>query len=302
MAANLRTAEVGDMDKYVPWFAPDDELAAAVALRKNYYAEKPEKILHESSENHEALFAAAMQLLELQADYLSEHHPDKYLLARTADSTRVITNKVTNDTYHINAEESNLHPLAISGLLGQEDICLVEETNDERHILAAGFVATPTDWELTKLAGKDMDQIHLGFDGYEERLKKVVDDTLRHLPEFPAMKYRNNEFLDYAPTLALFPDEKVKVDASTISNPGNEITLRSERETLIRLPASEANPDKKRLVFTIKPHVLTLSEATRRMGDRKLKKLVEAIQKNTVLHRNEELADIALRYLTDYRL
>jgi hypothetical protein len=301
MAANLRPAVVGETDSYVPWFAPDSELLQAVTLRKYAYHTDPDRILRTGDANQHALRAAASQLLELQANYLVSHYPESYSIKDSSKLGRYIINKITSDVFVLDAGQSPLHPLAISGLLGQEDLCLVEQTDDGRHVLVAGFVATPTDWELAKLIGKDMDQIHFGFASYQERLKKVVDDTLTELPGFPVMKYRNNLFSDYVPTLAIFSDGVIKVDANSVTDPGQEISLRSERETLIRLPSTNTDSDdKKRFVFTIKPHVLTLSEATQILSNDKLKKLVEAFQKNTVLNRNEQLAEIALGYLEDY--
>lgn len=292
LAANLRTAAVEDEEPFVPWFAPDDELQKTVALRKRIYDTNPDRVFHGGKSNQQALRVAAAQLLELQADYLAGHFPESYAIETTTKLGRCVINKVTDDRFQLETTTSDLHPLVASGLLGQEDICMVKQSDDGRHIFTAGFVATPTDWELTKFIGKDMDEVHLRFPSYPERLKKVVDDTLTELPEFPAMKYRNNMFLYKNPQLNDAPGTQPDINPYDITDPGSQVFIRTERETLIRLPSQDGNPGD--IVFTIKPQVFPLE--TIRTSSRR-EKLVAAIRTNTVLQHDELLAGIALGYL-----
>lgn len=291
MTANLQNGIVGDEAK--PWFAPDEELVPAVKLRKQYYAKVPQRILQSTKINRQEVRNAASQLLELQSEYLTTAYPDIYSIENLGTVGRVIINKATTDQFRLD-DTRYTHPLAISGLLGQEDICIVEQTPDERQLLVAGFVATPTDWELGKLISKDMDQIHARFPGYMERLKAVVDSTMANLPEYPHMKYRNNLFLHATADLALFPPQP-EVNLVSIEDPGNQIFIRTERETLTRLPANEKYPENGRYsIFTIKPHVYSLSSVAK---TDKRSKLIAALEKNDTLKAEGDLAKLALAYL-----
>lgn len=291
MTANLQNGIVGDGAR--PWFAPDSELVPSIKLRKQYYAKVPQRILQSGHSNRRQIRDAASQLLDLQSEYLATTYPDIYSIENLATVGRIIINKATDDRFQLD-DNRYTHPLAISGLLSQEDICIVEQTPDNRQLLAAGFVAAPTDWELSKLLGKDMDQIHARFPGYADRLKAVVDSTMANLPEFPHMKYRNNLFLHATSDLALFPPQH-ESDTSAITDPGNQIFVRTERETLTRLPATEKYPNNNRYsIFTIKPHVYPLSSV---INTSRRDKLVDALEKNNTLKATGHLAQLALSYL-----
>lgn len=272
--------------RFLPWFWPDNELAESIDLRRKEFIRNPDSVLRIGET---AVQTAASRLLVLQADYLAYQYPDAY----TLENSHVI-NKITDERFSLNTDNSSLDALAISGLLGQEDICMVEQQDDERHIMAAGFVASPTDWDLPKFIGLGMDQVHAKVAGYSDRLKATVDRSLISLPEFPERQFaRNNIFLEQNSALAIFPSSKPQLDPATISDPGNEIYLRTERETLTRLPSE----NRRFIVFTIKPHVYRLADvaANNRHHD-----LADAIVTNKVLRRNEALALTALDYLLSF--
>lgn len=278
---------------FEPWFMPDDELAQAVAIRKEAFANDPDKILQINGDS-QTVYEAASQFLKLQVDELTSQYPELY-----AREGQLIVNKVTGDRF----DPSDQHPLAISGLLGQEDICMVERAEDGRQVMVAAFVASPTDWTLSKLVGKDMDQIHKDVRGYFETvegsnrpLKWVVDKTLDGLPDFSERQVtRNNVFLVFSPSYALVPGHFSETVPDSTDDPGSQIFLRSEYETLTRLPSTEEFPNgDKYIFFTIKPHTYPLSLVAEVRRD----DMAEAMLTNMKLRRSEALAKLVISYLT----
>lgn len=293
-AANMRrvtdptNTEHGE--RFVPWFTPDDELAQAVAIRKAAYYDNPDRVLNTGDDDPDVR-NVAQQLLELQVDYLVQHYPAIYELI---DGTK-IHNKITGDVYNITPDASTLHPLAIVGLLGQEDVCIVQEQDDGSHIMVAGFLASPTGWDLADFVGLNMDEIHENVDGYEEKLKATVDKSLSTLPEFPERQFaRNNTFLGLNPLLGLVPDQMPDIDENSITDAESQIIFRSEYETLTRLPSTDKYPDGNQyIIFTIEPRVYSLQTMKAERGD----DLARAIETNRVLGRKAVVAQEAIKYL-----
>ncbi len=306
-AANMRRItppheKPAEGERFVSWFAPDNELADAVTLRKEIFLADQERILYVGKKKNRAkIRAASQQLLELQATYLVEHFPEQYGFEDDPEFGRLIINKTTGDTFCVHPTKDDWHPLAICGLLGQEDICVVEQQDDGRQVLVAGFLATPTNWNLSNFVNEDMDKIHHHVAGYDKpvdgsrvRLKDTIDRTLISLPEYPIRQTeRNNIFTDNEPALAHDPATFIP-QPRTINDPGSQIFMRSERETLTRLPSTDAYPLGNRfIIFTIKPHVFPLSEVANERHD----ELTAALQTNKVLQERKKLAKKALRYL-----
>lgn len=254
--------------RFVPWLWPDDDLNHSVNIRQRAFLDGQDRIL-KTADDDPVIRAASQQLLWIQAQYLSEHFPEKYSIEQNRRFGKVIINKANEnkiDMFSLLPEKDDWHPLAISGLLGQEDICIVRRKKSGRQILAAGFLASPTNWNLSNFMNADMDTIHQQVDGYNKpngsrykyRLKDTVDKMLESLGEYPnGIICRNNQFIEYIPTLAREPNDNQEFKKGKVSkNPGDQIFLRTERETLTRLPA----PYDDFTVFTIKPHVFRMSD------------------------------------------
>lgn len=257
--------------RFVPWFWPDDELAQSVKIRQAAFMNNPDGVLNTNNENH-AVREAAGQLLWLQSRYLAEHFPEKYTLEKTRKFGWVVINRSTDDQFSLRPKHNEAHPLAISGMLSQEDICIVRQKKNGRHILAAGFLASPTNWSLASFMNADMDAVHRHVKGYHKpavigrdfRLKDTVDKTLENLREYPNnIITRNNQFIEYSPLLSLEPGVDKQFDKERVMEDlGNRVFLRTERETLTRLPA----PYDEFTIFTIKPHVYRLADVREHRG------------------------------------
>lgn len=267
-----RPGEQVEGRRFVPWFWPDGELAASVKLRKEAFLKNPDHVLA-TTDDDPVVRAASQQLLWLQGNYLAEQYPEKYTIEDQRKFGRVIINKITDDQFSLRPEAGDWHPLAISGLLSQEDICVVQRKKAGKHALIAGFLATPTNWNLSSFMDADMDKIHRQVKGYHKpisegrtyRLKDTVDKVLEGLQPYPlGGMARNNQFAMHDDRLALELRDAKPFDADRVSqDPLNNLVLRSERETLVRLPA----PYDDFTIFTIKPNVFDLSDVARERGD-----------------------------------
>jgi hypothetical protein len=278
--------------RFVPWFWPDEELGPVVELRKKSFLKNPDHVLA-TSDDDPIVRSATQQLLWLQGNYLAENFPDKYTIETHRKVGRTIVNKVTDDQFSLRPEADDWHPLAISGLLGQEDICVVKRKKAGKHVLVAGFLATPTNWNLSAFMGEDMDGIHHQVKGYHKplsaertyRLKETVDKVLESLRPYPdGGMARNNQFVMHDDRLALELGSSRPFNPEKVSkNPIDNLVLRSERESLVRLPA----PYDDFTIFTIKPNVFSLRDVARERGS----DFARAIVANCIVREGLQSAD-----------
>ena len=134
-----------------------------------------------------------------------------------------------------------------------EDMCLLARRGDEDiYRLIGAAVAFPTDWQPAKKMGLPLAAMHQPIDNYAEQLASPVDRFMAKLK--PGGIYgRCNWFV--APTDALRwvaePAEQA-FGHVTPDNAGETLYVRSERQTLRRLPETGA------ILFTIGVHVAPL--------------------------------------------
>lgn len=134
-----------------------------------------------------------------------------------------------------------------------EDMCLLTRREDEEvYRLIGAAVAFPTDWQPASKLGLPMNALHKPIHGYEEQLASGVDRFMAKLKS-GAIYGRCNWFV--APTDALRwvgePPEQAFAHV-TADNAGETLFVRSERQTLRRLPQTQA------ILFTIGVHVAPL--------------------------------------------
>jgi len=145
-----------------------------------------------------------------------------------------------------------------SALSVWEDMCLLTRLPDEDiYRLIGAAVAFPTDWHPADKMGLPMTALHAPIDGYEEQLSAPVDRFMAKLK--PGAIYgRCNWFI--APTgrprwIADAPPEQA-FGHVTAENAGETLFIRSERQTLRRLPQTGA------ILFTIGIYVSPLKDLT----------------------------------------
>ncbi len=137
-----------------------------------------------------------------------------------------------------------------------EDMCLLTKRDDEDiYRLIGAAVAWPTDWHPHEKMGLPMTALHAPIEGYEEQLSAPVDRFMAKL-KAGAIYGRCNWFV--APTgekrwIAEGPPEETFAHV-TPENAGETLFIRSERQTLRRLPQTGA------ILFTIGIYVSPLGQ------------------------------------------
>lgn len=144
------------------------------------------------------------------------------------------------------------HPLIAAGRMVQEDLCLMVRRDGGWHLDAA-VLCFPTLWLLADKLGRDNAAVHAPVPYFAEELLARVDgffDRLR--PSTPV--WRRNFSLMPGPLLCLAAREfDPPLTSLALADDGSPLWLRSERQTLRRLPESDA------ILFTIKVQIAPAS-------------------------------------------
>ena len=223
------------------WIELDGDFAAHLAAKRGLLATR-----------HDAVFAArpeadgpADELLALLADHLPLHHPGHF--RRAGES---LANLVTGEIWDV--ARPTLHALDLCGRLVQEDFCLLRR-DGERHVLVGASLCAPARWQLADKMGRALIEIHAPVAGYDATLARPVGRFLDQLKPRRLVWRLNWEIVD---SPARFQPVAVPAAAPIIAAAaGERLWLRVERQTLRKLPHSEA------VVFTIRTHITRLDRA-----------------------------------------
>ncbi len=179
------------------------------------------------AERHDEVFvalpgveAAGAEVLAAVREWLAAHRPDVALPL----------------------DPPGLHPLEAAGRLVQEDLCLMVDRNGASHLDAA-CLCFPSHWRLAEKIGRPADAIHGPVPRYAEELSARVDRYLARLRP-GVIGVRRNWSVHDAPDL-FAPDPPVGAVPLGVDEVAEGLWLRSERQTLRRLPATGA------VLFTI---------------------------------------------------
>lgn len=140
------------------------------------------------------------------------------------------------------------HPLIAAGRLVQEDLCLMIHRDGAWH-LDAGVLCFPTLWQLHDRLGLATPRVHERVAHYDE-IETKVDHFFDRLPADRVVWRRNVSVKPY-PHLHV-PTIKTEMTAGRhrIADDGSPYWIRSERQTLRRLPGLDA------IVFAIRIQVV----------------------------------------------
>lgn len=119
-----------------------------------------------------------------------------------------------------------------------DDLCVLLPEG-ESYALKAGALAFPTDWRLADKLGKPLIEIHAPIHGYAEKLAEGVEHFFQTL-EAGRVFERANWFVIDEDVLRHLPErsDAERFAHVTAANAGETLFVRSERQTLRRLPAS----------------------------------------------------------------
>lgn len=189
--------------------------------------------------------AAREEALDLVVTALTTHHPDWF-----SREGVVLRNHLIGESWGRGA----IDPLELAGRLVQEDLCLIQNSEDGPAFTAA-VLCFPSRWRLMDKIGKPLSAVHGPVPLYADRLARPVDRFMRHLRPGHIASRLNWSLLDDP---ALYqPGGKWRVDGGsdiTPENAGCRVFLRVERQTLRRLPVTGA------VLFGIRVHVYPLDQ------------------------------------------
>jgi len=191
--------------------------------------------------------ARAETLAEI-AGHLATQHPNWF--ARHGTTLR---NRLTDEDWDLASPWCD--PLELAGRLVQEDLCIIQH-DDAAPVLTAAVLCFPSRWRLAEKLGRPLAAVHGPVPFYAERLARPVDRFMRHVKPGHIAARLNWSVLDDA---TLFqPGGKWREAhnrAVTAANAGETLFLRVERQTLRRLPRTDA------VLFGIRVHVYKLAAA-----------------------------------------
>lgn len=150
-----------------------------------------------------------------------------------------------------------------------EDLCVLQADSEEGpYCLTAAALAFPTDWRLEDKLGQPLLGIHAPIHGYAEQLASGVDHFFRTL-KAGQIWGRANWFVVANDNWRYMPDDAPETRFAHVSadNAGETLFVRCERQTLRRLPQTNA------VLFTIGIAV----EPLKRISTANLRRVADAI-------------------------
>jgi dimethylamine monooxygenase subunit A len=190
--------------------------------------------------------AAQQEVLDLLLEHLTQHFPTYFQRSAEAIINR-LTQEIWYPTDFVGA------PLDLAGRLVQEDLCLMLP-GEEGYVLGAASLSFPSYWRLDDKLGRSIAPIHEPVPEYSSKLQYPVNVYFDRLqPENPG--YRMNWSITDTPELFLGSNHAHRVDpvGVTVATAGEKLWIRVERQTLRRLPRTQA------ILFTIRIYVYPLS-------------------------------------------
>jgi len=247
-ASNLRSLERR-------WIPPDAEFAEQMRFRREMYQKRGKIVFGVAPGFEKRARAASQELLDDLVQTLVTHHPDFYRL----DGTRITDLKTG---FELDLADPKMHPLVKAGLLSQDDLTVSMPDGKGTYRMVAAFAATPSGWKVHDFLGLSIHEIHQHIANYQGKLKLLLE---RIMPNLKVGKdsFRNNWFLELNHDLAMPRGRRDPSYATgfTKDNVGQRLVLRSEIETLFRLPIQKA------MIFTIRPRVWRLDDVKRDAPD-----------------------------------
>ena len=211
------------------WIAPDADLEAHLAEKDRLLAERPAEVFAALPGSE----PAQTELLARLASHLPARFPGLY--RREADTIQIGADRRV-------ALNGGNPPLMTAGRLVQEDLCLMQSDGpDSLYKLTAASLCFPSRWRLADKIGLPLAAIHGPVPLYAERMSRQVDRFFQHLKEDKPVWRINWSLLDDD---ALFQPQghgRTAADPRfSVETIGRSVWFRSERQTLVRLPETQA--------------------------------------------------------------
>lgn len=220
------------------WIDVDGHLKTYLDEKRRLYAEEARNVLVAEAGTD----AAQAEVLAMLADHLLKRFPGIY-------AVRDAAMEILNGAFTVDLAQRAQSPIAIAGLLVQEDLALMRKS-PEGWRLAAASLCFPSAWSLREKFGKPLHVIHQPVPGFGEGTRNAglierMFDNLR--AEQPVMRW-NWTLFGKTQLHHPAPDggQKRRFGDGLVAE---HVTLRLERQTLRKLPQSGD------ILFTIRTHL-----------------------------------------------
>ena len=147
-------------------------------------------------------------------------------------------------------------PLLTAGRIVQEDLCIMQADGQGEHLLSAAILCFPAGWLLSEKLGRPMMRIHQPVVKYTDdvgrRVQRLMDAVQPGRP-----LWRMNAHHSDAPLFNPLPEtshDRYQGAAPVLAT--DKPFIRSERQSLIRLPKSGA------VIFSIHTYVVRREDLT----------------------------------------
>ncbi|WP_368187593.1 DUF3445 domain-containing protein [Aestuariibius sp. HNIBRBA575] len=198
------------------WLRRDDAFDAQLALKSQLIAQHKEDVLHSLPGSEDA----QIELLEIILAQLDSAYQIGADRVRRPDGAWVALDWT--------------EPLRTASQLIQEDLCLLQKRGGE-HVLTAALLCFPASWTLAQKIGRPLSVIHVPVPEYNAeiatRVQRLFDGIQPGRPIWRANLLRYDDPSLYQPRREDDPRETGSPDAKY---------WRSERQTVLRLPKSQA--------------------------------------------------------------
>lgn len=201
------------------WLIFDDAYAAQMALRCALLKQRPDEVACLAPE----ALPAAQEALRVVLDCLSQR--EDFGVSETA--------VVCPDGREVALDWSQ--PLMSLGQIIQEDICLLQKQGEE-HVLTGAVLCFPASWTLAEKFQKPLIDIHIPVGEYDANIAKRVQRLFDGVRAGRPLWRKNALWYDdptlFTPRSESTPRDPVPAKAGAY--------LRSERQSILRLPESDA--------------------------------------------------------------
>jgi dimethylamine monooxygenase subunit A len=226
------------------WFELDARYPDEMRQRRDLFTARHDEVFAALPESDEACIEA----LELVVTHLARHHPVWF----DRDATR-LHNRLTEETWTVTPPQCD--PLELAGRLVQEDLCIIQHADGAPRFTAA-VLCFPSRWRLHDKLGHPLAAVHGPVPLYADRLAGPVDRFMRHVKPGHIAQRLNWSLMDDPALFQTGGHGREGINpAITVMNAGETLHLRVERQTLRRLPRSDA------VLFGIRVHVYDLARA-----------------------------------------
>ncbi|CAK9436127.1 uncharacterized protein LODBEIA_P06850 [Lodderomyces beijingensis] len=205
---------------------------------------------------------ACVELMEMVVDHMVKRYPLLFVVLKNGDwatEGKIVRNEVTKEILDMTLPLKQ-DPLVFISKLAKEDFYIVKKNEkDGLHYLVAAAVPFPGgSFGIDQKIGRNLDVIHTDVPYYETKLKRSMERWFEKMrPEDPVERaswYITWDTMLKVNNIYQRPEFKPNLEADMKGTDLREFNVRVERQTLRRLPRSNA------IIFTNHPVFYSIDE------------------------------------------